>query len=233
MTTVGIRYCGGCNPRYDRTRMVQSLIRDFPEISFTYDTSVYCPLWITVNGCQVACASSASLPAGEIIHLTGSGDFIRLRKRLQTFSAKSDAAPVKRCIVGTTVSLQKTFTSADTEAFAQLTGDSNGIHTVSEVSSRGLFHRPVIHGILVSSLLSALMGTQLPGSGTVLMEEEVKYLHPVMPGDTITASIRFREYTEYKNFYTGIFDGTCVSADGTIVVTAVYRQMMSKRFFVI
>ena len=233
MISVGIKYCGGCNPRYDRSRMVTELIKEFPGISFIYDTSVYCPLWITVNGCPVACGADAELPAKEVIRLTQPKDFFQLRTRLQALCTDASSSRIQHCSVGDTATLQKTFTFSDTAAFSRLTGDTNEIHIPSAVASQGLFHRPIVQGILVSSLLSALMGTRLPGSGTILLEEHVEYLRPVFPGDTVTAEICFREYTEHKNFYTGTFTGTCTLEGGSLAVSATYRQMMSKHFFTV
>ena len=233
MITVGIKYCGGCNPRYDRSRMVKKLIQDYPEISFIYDTAVYCPLWITVSGCPVACGSNAPLPAGDIFHISSSGDFSLLRPKLRTLLEEKIVSEKRICTPGDSVSLNRTFSQADIDTFTRLTGDANAVHTPSETAARSLFHRPIVPGVLVGSLLSALMGSQLPGSGTILLEEQANYRHPVMPGDVVTATIHFREYTEYKNFYIGIFDGTCSAGSAEPAVTAVYRQMMSKRFFIV
>ena len=69
---IGIRYCGGCNPAYDRSRLVAQLLRRFPEIAIQYDPERYCALWIVVNGCLTGCADSSSLP-GENTYEEGMG----------------------------------------------------------------------------------------------------------------------------------------------------------------
>ena len=83
------------------------------------------------------------------------------------------------CRIGDTASLTKTFTEEDIAAFAKLSLDDNGIHTDPDLSRRGLFRRPVVHGVLVASLISSVMGTKLPGHGTVLQDQKVEYLNPV------------------------------------------------------
>ena len=61
--------------------------------------------------------------------------------------------------LGDSAELGKRFTEEDIDEFARLTLDDNGMHTSTEVSRRGLFRRPVVHGVFVGSLISAVMGT--------------------------------------------------------------------------
>lgn len=90
-------------------------------------------------------------------------------------------------------SITKTFTESEVELFAKLTGDCNAIHLDYEKAKKSLFGERVVHGMLVASLLSAVIGTKLPGEGTIYMEQEIKFLLPVKIGDTVTAQVEIVE----------------------------------------
>lgn len=135
------------------------------------------------------------------------------------------------CRVGDKAYLSKTFTEADMKAFAELTLDDNGMHMDPEFAAMGLFHRPVVHGILAGSLLSSIMGTQLPGHGAVIMSQDSQYLNPVFPGDTVTAEVTLTGIEEKEKYYIATLDGVCTNQDGIPVVKAVTRELMLKRLF--
>lgn len=144
-----------------------------------------------------------------------------------------DAANRHVCRVGDTASLTKTFHEEDIRAFAELSLDDNGVHTDPQLSRRGLFRRPVVHGVLVGSLISSVMGTQLPGHGTVLQDQQIEYLAPVYPGDTVTAEVKLTGIEEKERYYLAQLEGTCRNQDDVVCVKAVCHQLMLKRFFVV
>ena len=127
--------------------------------------------------------------------------------------------------------LTKTFTEDDIDEFARLTLDDNGMHMSKELSRRGLFRRPVVHGVFVGSLISSVMGTKLPGHGTVLQEMDCRYTNPVYPGDEVTARVVLTDVDEQERYYTATLAGTCTNQDGVIVAEATCRQLLLKRFF--
>lgn len=139
---------------------------------------------------------------------------------------------IKRvCRIGDRASLTKMITQEDIESFAELTMDDNGIHIDPELSGRGLFRRPVAHGVFVGSLISSVMGTKLPGHGTVLQEQNIRYINPVYPGDVITAEVVMTEVDEHDKYYVATLEGICRNQDQVEVVKATSRQLMLKRFF--
>lgn len=91
--------------------------------------------------------------------------------------------------VGQSATCTKTITESDVQLFAKLSGDFNPIHVNRAVAEKSFFGRQVAHGLLVGSLLSTVIGTKLPGEGTIFMEEGMKFLKPVFIGDTVTAKI--------------------------------------------
>ncbi len=139
---------------------------------------------------------------------------------------------IKRvCRIGDRASLTKTITMQDVVSFAELTMDDNGIHMDQELSKRGMFRRPVVHGVFVGSLISSVMGTKLPGHGTVLQEQSIQYLNPVYPGDVITAEVVLTAVDEHEKYYVATLEGICRNQDQIEVVKATSRQLMLKRFF--
>ena len=133
--------------------------------------------------------------------------------------------------IGETAELTKKFTQEDIEQFAQLTLDDNGMHTSAELSAKGIFRRPVVHGVFVGSLISSVMGTRLPGSGTILQEMNCRYTNPVYPGDTVTARVELTGAEEQERYYTAQLQGVCINQDGVVVAEADCRQLLLKRFF--
>jgi acyl dehydratase len=91
--------------------------------------------------------------------------------------------------VGQKASRQLTFTRAEVEAYAHITGDYNPLHFDEGFATATKFGRLVVHGGLTAGILNALVAQDLPGPGTVFMSQELKYLAPVFIGDTIVGEI--------------------------------------------
>ena len=132
---------------------------------------------------------------------------------------------------GQKAEMTKTFDREDVLCFANLTGDFSDLHTNEAFSKKQWFRKPVVHGVLVGSLVSSVMGMELPGPGTILVREEIDFLRPVFYGDRITAKVEFRDYKEERLWYTGEFTGRCLNQNGEVVAEAKIRQMMTKNLF--
>jgi len=135
--------------------------------------------------------------------------------------------------VGDKANYVKTITKADVYNFAAVTGDFCPIHLDEDFARNTRFGKTISHGLLVSNLLSTIMGMKLPGPGTVFIEEHVKFLLPTYPGDTITAELELTEISEKKNSYIAGFKGYCKNQKGEVVVEAEEKQMLSKDYFVV
>ena len=175
---IGIKYCGGCNPRYDRSHMTAQLLKSLPDAEPVYDTGVYCPIWLVVCGCPSACVDTGPLRAGEIITVSSAKEFYPLKAKLLEKMTSAKDSDLLELSVGMTASRTRTFGQDDLLAFARLSGDTNGVHLDPAVADLTMFRRPIVHGIFVGTLFSAILGTELPGSGTVLMSEETEYTGP-------------------------------------------------------
>jgi acyl dehydratase len=108
------------------------------------------------------------------------------------------------------------------EAFAQLSGDRNPVHFDDVFAKRIGFEGHIAHGAVTAALLSAVLGMDLPGPGSVFLEQRVRFLKPVRPGDTITASLEVVRVRADKPIITLAAsvtnDGGARVADGELVV---------------
>lgn len=95
--------------------------------------------------------------------------------------------------VGQSASFSKTISEYDVYGFAGITGDFNDIHINKTIAKQSFFKEQVAHGMLVGSLISTVLGTKLPGPGTIYMEQKLNFLRPVYLGDTITARVKVLE----------------------------------------
>ena len=86
--------------------------------------------------------------------------------------------------VGDSASLRRTLTKADIELFAAMSGDVNPAHVDEQYARSGMFHHVVAHGMWGGSLISTLLGTELPGPGTIYLGQDLRFRHPVALGDT-------------------------------------------------
>jgi len=118
--------------------------------------------------------------------------------------------------IGASASWSKTITMADIRAFAALTGDENPLHVDEAFARTTRFGRPIAHGMLVASLISAVLSRSLPGPGTIYLSQSLEFVRPVYPGDTITALVEVTEMRDDKPVVTLIT--RCVNQHGEEVV---------------
>lgn len=90
---------------------------------------------------------------------------------------------------GMTASLERTVSERDVVRFAEVTGDANPLHFDAEFAATTVFGAPIAHGILSAGYISAVIGTRLPGPGTVYLSQELKFRAPVRIGDAVIARV--------------------------------------------
>ena len=91
--------------------------------------------------------------------------------------------------IGQTESFSKTISESDVYQFAGIVGDYNSVHVNKEMAEKSHFGERIVHGMLVGSFISTVLGMKLPGDGTVYLEQNLKFVRPVYFGDTITAIV--------------------------------------------
>ncbi len=108
--------------------------------------------------------------------------------------AASDAPSVAQIAfedleIGQTAEIRHNVSEAGVMAFAQLTGDTNPIHLSEAYAANTRFGGRIAHGLYTASLISAVLGTQLPGPGAVYLSQTIKFRAPVRLGDVVTAQV--------------------------------------------
>ena len=91
--------------------------------------------------------------------------------------------------IGMVRTLTKTVTDRDIELFAEVSTDRNPVHLDESYAQDTMFQGRIAHGMLTAGLISAVIGEQLPGHGTVYLGQSLKFLAPVRPGDQVTAKV--------------------------------------------
>jgi acyl dehydratase len=118
--------------------------------------------------------------------------------------------------VGDSVSITKTFSDEDVCQYADLSMDRNPIHLDQDVAAESMFGQRIVHGMLVASLFSGLLGMKLPGKGSIYLSQQVKFKAPVYLGDEITASVEVMGVREDKPIVS--LRTYCTNAKGVVVV---------------
>ncbi len=95
--------------------------------------------------------------------------------------------------VGMTETLSKTISSDDVVGFAQLTGDRNPIHLSEHFAAKTSFGGRIAHGLYTAGLISAVLGTRLPGPGAIYIAQTLHFRAPVRIGDTVDVTVTVAE----------------------------------------
>jgi 3-hydroxybutyryl-CoA dehydratase len=117
--------------------------------------------------------------------------------------------------VGDTAEFSKTISESDVYLFAGITGDLNPAHINEAYAQKTFFKTRIAHGMLSAGFVSAVLGNQLPGPGSIYVRQELNFLAPMRIGDTITARVEVIEKNPEKNRVR--LRTTCVNQDGTKV----------------
>ena len=92
--------------------------------------------------------------------------------------------------MGMTRYIRKIITDRDIELFAEISTDHNPVHLDDDYARDTIFEGRIAHGMLTAGLISAVIGEQLPGHGTIYMSQNLKFLAPVRPGDLVYAEVK-------------------------------------------
>jgi 3-hydroxybutyryl-CoA dehydratase len=117
--------------------------------------------------------------------------------------------------LGDTAEFSKTFSEADIYLYAGISGDFNPAHVNEAYARKTYFKTRIAHGMLSAGLISAVIGTQLPGPGSIYMHQTLSFLAPVRMGDTITARVAVVEKIDKKKVR---LKTICINQDGVMVL---------------
>jgi 3-hydroxybutyryl-CoA dehydratase len=118
--------------------------------------------------------------------------------------------------VGQSAEFSKTVSESDVYLYAGVTGDLNPAHINETYAQNTFFKTRIAHGMLTAGFISAVMGTMLPGPGTIYLKQELRFLAPVRIGDTVTARCEVAKINAEKNQV--VMQTTCSNQKGTKLV---------------
>jgi acyl dehydratase len=104
--------------------------------------------------------------------------------------------------VGDTASLAKVIGNREVEQFAELVGDRNPVHVNEQFALKTRFKGRIAHGMWGAALISTVLGTHLPGPGTIYLSQTLAFKAPIRFGDTITARVTVTKVREEKAIFT-------------------------------
>ena len=128
--------------------------------------------------------------------------------------------------LGDSASFTKTVSEHDVYTYAGVSGDFNPAHVNEVEAQKGMFGKRIAHGMLSAGFISTVLGTQLPGPGTIYMGQELRFTKPVFFGDTITATVTVAELIPEKN--RAILDTVCTNQNGEVVIKGTATVMPPK-----
>ena len=123
--------------------------------------------------------------------------------------------PYDSITVGDKAALTRTLTRKDIQLFAIMSGDVNPAHVDEEYANSSQFHHIIAHGMWGGALISTVLGTQLPGPGTIYLKQDFTFRRPVSLGDNLTVTVTVVEKREHHQI---LLDCACTNQDGEVVI---------------
>ena len=129
--------------------------------------------------------------------------------------------------VGQKIKFSKRFTQNDVNQFAEISGDKNPVHLDGDFAESTIFKKKVIHGFLTASLISAAIGTKLPGPGSIYLNQSLKFLGPVFPNDEVIVELKVKKINLEKNRV--IIDTVCKCNEKNVLIGEAEILVESKK----
>ena len=123
--------------------------------------------------------------------------------------------PYDSITVGDKAALTRTLTRKDIQLFAIMSGDVNPAHVDEEYANSSQFHHIIAHGMWGGALISTVLGTQLPGPGTIYLKQDFTFRRPVSLGDNLTVTVTVVEKREHHQI---LLDCACTNQEGDVVI---------------
>lgn len=123
---------------------------------------------------------------------------------------------VEELKIGQSCELKKMFTEEDVKTFASLSLDTNPVHINKDYAKDSIFKAQIVHGFLSSSLISAVIGTKMPGPGSIYLHQDLNFKKPVYIGEEVKAVVKITDIKKEKSIIT--LETFCYNEKDEIVV---------------
>ena len=127
--------------------------------------------------------------------------------------------------IGQTATIEKTLDKQTVEAFASVSEDYNPIHLDEDFAKTTQFERPIVHGMLASSLISGLLASKVPGAGSIYLGQSLKFVRPIFVGETVTAKVEVTSVRDDKPI--AVISTQVLNANGEVAVEGEATVMYS------
>ena len=127
--------------------------------------------------------------------------------------------------IGQTATIEKTLDKQTVEAFASVSEDYNPIHLDEDFAKTTQFERPIVHGMLASSLISGLLASKVPGAGSIYLGQSLKFVRPIFVGETVTAKVKVTSVRDDKPI--AVISTQVLNANGEVAVEGEATVMYS------
>ena len=131
--------------------------------------------------------------------------------------------------IGQSAQSSRTVTQNDINSFAELSGDHNGVHLDSDFAANTPFKGIIAHGMLSVSFISGILGMHLPGPGTIYLGQNVVFLAPVRPGDTVVTTVVITDLREKGRSRGEVVCDTSAKVGDVTVLTGAATVMVPRR----
>ncbi len=128
--------------------------------------------------------------------------------------------------IGMKATVSRTITETDLRNFSGVSGDTNPMHLNEEFARQTPFKHCIVHGMLTASLISAVIGTKLPGPGCIYMGQTLKFTAPVRVGDTVYATATVARLLPEKKHV--ILNTVCTVGNATVIEGEAMIKVSSK-----
>ncbi|KAB0300326.1 MaoC family dehydratase [Vibrio fortis] len=127
--------------------------------------------------------------------------------------------------IGQTATIKKTLDKQTVAAFASVSEDYNPIHLDEDFAKTTQFERPIVHGMLASSLISGLLASKVPGAGSIYLGQSLKFVRPIFVGETVTAKVKVTSVRDDKPI--AVISTQVLNANGEVAVDGEATVMYS------
>ncbi|MBL3530721.1 MaoC family dehydratase [Companilactobacillus zhachilii] len=131
--------------------------------------------------------------------------------------------------VGMSGSISKRISEEDVDTFAKVTGDYNPMHMDQEFAEKTQFHKRIAHGMLSAGMISACLGTKMPGPGAIYLNQSLRFDKPVYFGDVLVATVTVEKIDQKAHFQIATLSTVVTNQNGDKVTEGEAQIMPAKR----